>query len=130
MKERQRGIKLYPPGYLWAVGLLGNGAAASVLAALNWSRIGNQRRAKGAWAMAVGCMIVSAIAVSLPQGQLPITAFVSFLATQRATDGWKPIFDEHLAAGGKRASLLFPILVVALVVLAIAFALALVLPDV
>jgi hypothetical protein len=110
--EQQRQVKLYPAGYLWAVGLLGNGAISSLLAALNWKRLGQPERARTAWMLTALCLGVSVVTIAVPALPRVMIFVVSLAATRQVVEGLGPLYDEHRARGGRRASLMLPMLAV------------------
>ncbi len=119
VREEHRGIKLYPAGYLWAVGLLGNGAIAAALGAINWSRVREPKRARSAWILTAFCFTVSVMAVAAGRSWSRfVMLLASVLATQPVLEGWKSLYAEHRRLGGRRASLVLPVAVVAVPVLA------------
>lgn len=127
-RERQQGIKLYPSGYLWAIGILVNGTVAAVLSALNWSRVGQPKRAQTAWILAGVCLAVSVVVISAGSGMFVVTV-ASLVTLRTVLDGWKPLYEEHRRIGGRRASLVLPVVVLMGVLVAGSVAFALVMPD-
>jgi hypothetical protein len=125
-RERQQDIKLYPSGYLWTLGILGNGAIAAVLSALNWSRVRRPERAQTAGIVAGVCLVVSVVAAIIPRKTSVIITVMSVISTKTVLEGWKPLYEAHRRMGGRRASLMLPIVVllgvfvVAVIVYAIA----------
>jgi hypothetical protein len=114
VREERRRIKLYPAGYLWALGILGNGAIAAVLGAINWSRVNEPKRARSAWILAAFCLAVSAMGVAAGRPYSRVVGLLaSLMATQPVLEGWRSLYAEHRRLGGGRASLLLPVAIIA-----------------
>jgi hypothetical protein len=116
-----RDVRLWPVGYVIAVGVLLNFVSAAVLMALNWGRLGEPTRARMAWVVTVLGLGVFAVIVAkdTPTGfGYGVNVGVTLALVQAFRAPWKTL----KAAGVRRANLWLPVLLT--VIIATAFAIA------
>jgi hypothetical protein len=108
--------RLYPVELIWTLTVLSGPFTAGALAALNWKRIGDLRKAKIVTVLWLACgwgILLFGPSVFLPPipfvgiiWLVVITAFISY-----ATAGLGPLLTAHGTAGGPRGNVFLPILV-------------------
>lgn len=109
MKEI-RNTRLWPVGYIWGVGVLLNGVTASILCALNWKRLGDDRRAREAWIIAgVGAAAMVGV-ITIPKVPAFAGLVLSILMTKQVIRGLEVPWRTHKAQSGPVANRLVPIL--------------------
>ncbi len=102
-------LRLWPYGYLVAVGALLNFVPAAVMLALNWRRLQLPARARGMWiAAGLGYLLLAVLIVadSAPGIQCGINAVITFIMAR----SYAPVWKELKGAGFKRANVVLPIL--------------------
>jgi hypothetical protein len=119
LRVEHRTLKLYPFGYLGAVGVLLTYALAGVTAGINWHRLGNDRRARICYAISATVVPLVVLLSRFPVIPSLIVMSVNLTLTAVVCEGLKAPLALHKQLGGPRASLLLPIVSMAASVVAI-----------
>ncbi len=110
IKQEIQSTRLWPVGYIWGVGVLLNGVTGAILSALNWKRLGDERRAREAWTIAgIGAAAFVAI-IAIPKVPGVLGMVVSIAMTRHAVKGLEVPWSTHKAQSGPVANRLLPIL--------------------
>jgi hypothetical protein len=112
-------LRLYPHGYVVAIGILANPVVAAILMAINYSRLGDRDRVRQMAITAVVLGVVLAIWLALPTAPtwlaLPIGVAISTWLARPYRETWHRL----KAAGAQRANVFLPIVFVVFGVVAL-----------
>jgi hypothetical protein len=121
VKVLARDLRLWPAGYIVAIGVLLNFVSAAVLMALNWQRLGELRRARVAWVVSlVGFGVFTVIvAKDTPTG---FGYGVNVGVTLALVQAWRAPWKTLKAAGVRPANRWLPMVLT--VIIAVMFSVA------
>jgi hypothetical protein len=102
--------KLYPYGYILALGVLGNFAVGGVLAALCWKRLEDRTRMWTAAAVA-GAGVIWLVVLLVFEPVVRLALPLNVVGTFAALGPYKHTWLQHRRAGGARANLLLPVVI-------------------
>ncbi len=105
-------LRLYPTWYVYVLGIVINFTLAGVLSAINWKRLGDRTRMRNSLLIAAFGAIWTTLVVAFefrPGGGI----IINIIGARVAAQALDSAYQQHKRAGGARANLLWPLLVIA-----------------
>ena len=105
-------LRLYPTWYVYVLGILLNFTLAGVLSAINWKRLGDRIRMRNSLLIAAFGVVWTTLVVGF-EFRAGGGIIINIIGTRVAAQALESAYDQHKRAGGPRANLLWPVVILA-----------------
>lgn len=105
-------LRLYPTWYVYVLGIVLNFTLAGVLSAINWKRLGDRVRMRNSLLIAAFGVVWTTLVVVF-EFRAGGGIIINIIGTRVAAQALESAYDQHKRAGGPRANLLWPVVILA-----------------